>query len=110
MASILKFPIGEPGAAYEALMPEGAAFVHAGLQHGARQSWWLVPEQSILRVTGVAPAPDAIGYETRLLCVIGTGPQWHVRDGARHLATWQEGAFVWHLFDVDPRAARMVRP
>lgn len=40
--------------------------------------------------------PDSPIYLHRF-DVVGTG--WHVPDGSVYVGSWQDGSYVWHLYD-----------
>lgn len=77
---IYKYPIERTGLTAE--MPEGARIVSCQFQDGAISLWAIVD-------------PDAPLYR-RSFRVVGTGqdvaPNW------THIATLQQGSFVWHVF------------
>jgi hypothetical protein len=72
-------------AEYEVELPEGARFLAVQLQRQLPQAWWLCD-------------PSRPLVKRRLLCV-GTGIELPAQLLGPYLATWQDGAFVWHLFE-----------
>ena len=66
-------------------MPIGAQILHVDTQEpGQLATVWALCD------------PDAL-LEMRTLKVRGTGHC--VEEGLRHLATFQQGPFVWHVFE-----------
>lgn len=69
-------------------IPKGATFLSADIQNGQPQMWWLVN-------------PEAGVRELRGFRIVGTGHPT-IREGRdKHLATFQQPPFVWHLFEVE---------
>ena len=66
-------------------LPEGAKFLHGGVQGGIPCAWFLVDEDNDL--------------ESRSFEVLGTGHEI-TNNNLEYLFTWQEPPFVWHLFEV----------
>lgn len=87
MSVIWKYPLGGMAEEYEVVMPEGAQVIHAGRQIDTLTLWALVPEAEV-------------PMERRTFALRGTGH--HVPEHAQHLRTWQDGPFVWHLFELHP--------
>lgn len=67
-------------------MPVGATILSVQMQGGTAQLWALVDPYA--------------GTERRRFAVIGTG--WDIPDHHVYLGTWQDGPFVWHLFEATP--------
>jgi hypothetical protein len=65
------------------MMPEGAEVLHVEYQHGRPCLWALVDTERIL--------------VTHHFRIFGTGEEVPV-SARDHVATFQEGLFVWHLF------------
>lgn len=40
--------------------------------------------------------------ESRRLYVIGTGQPFDTNDVTKYIGTWQNGGFVWHLYEAHP--------
>ena len=76
---IYKFEI-RPGS--ETLLPRGAKVIHVGMQ-GLIPCVWAIVDPSA-----------RMDKEYR---VFGTGHE--VPDGWRHVGTWLDAPFVWHLFE-----------
>ena len=72
----------EPGGKWSINMPGGAKVVAFQLHDG-------VPTVSAEVMPDVEP-------ERREFIVVGTGHD--IPGGAEHVGTWQEGVFVWHLY------------
>lgn len=68
-------------------LPKGAKYLDVQLQGGVPQIWCMCD-------------PDA-PLELRYLAIHGTGNPMPDNPGT-YLATFQTGAFVWHLFEVSP--------
>ncbi len=66
-------------------MPEGAVVRHVAPQGSTVCLWAEVPEKTAVTVTRK--------FET-----YGTGHD--IPEGSRWVATWQQGVFVWHLYEV----------
>lgn len=86
MRSIWKFPLGVAldDKAAEVTMPEGAQVAHFGLQDGSPTVWALVDSDN-------PPEP-------RRFQIFGTGHP--LPRGCRHVGTYGDGPFVWHVFEM----------
>lgn len=89
LKTILKYPIPPTPGDFVSL-PAGARILSVQMQAGRPQMWALVD-------------PDAIESPTlRAIAVFGTGSPIE-GDPGQYLATFQDGPFVWHVFDRTPR-------
>lgn len=81
--NIFKYPveIGE----FSHQMPVGAKILTAALQNGEPQMWAIVDKSQPV--------------EERKFQVIGTGHEFDLSD-KRFISTFQQGPFVWHLFEL----------
>lgn len=87
MRTIWKFPI-DLGDLVTVVMPAGATVIHVDTQGGHLTMWAEVDSRH---------AP-----EERHFVVVGTGhPVPDLAD--EHVASWQQGPFVWHLYTVGER-------
>lgn len=79
---ILKYPFDQTHTAF----PEGAEILKVGMQHGVLTVWALVDPKA----------------GTLYPAIYGTGEQ--AQEGSRHLFTFFEGGYVWHVFEpnMDP--------
>ena len=69
-------------------MPEGSEIIHVENQNGVPTLWALV-------------CPNALPVQ-RSFSIRGTG---HPVDSIlHHLKSWQDGQFVWHLFEAQPQS------
>ncbi len=70
-------------------MPKGARVRHVALQSGIPCLWAEVN-------------PGARGKETKVFRVRGTGQPFECEDSysTGYLGTFQQGEFVWHVFDA----------
>lgn len=86
MRSVWKFPLGVrlDDKAAEVTMPAGAAIVHFALQGGEPTVWAQVDSDE---------AP-----EVRRFRIFGTGHP--LPRGSRHVGTYGDGPFVWHVFEM----------
>lgn len=66
-------------------MPRGAKFLHVSLQAGEPCLWAIVDPQA-----------DKV---RRLIRVRGTGYEIPDGDSELHIGTFQQGPYVWHVFD-----------
>lgn len=89
MKTILKYPLPlVPGESVG--MPAGARILDVQMQGFRPYLWALVDE-------------DAIGTPTaRAIAVYGTGAPID-GDPGHYVGTFQDGVFVWHVFDCTPR-------
>ena len=87
MSVIWKFPVFIDDGAIRHSMPRVRKFLSLQVQGsgGGAQMWWLVDSD----------APR----ESVLFVIHGTGHSFDAA-GETYLGTWQEDAFVWHLFEV----------
>lgn len=83
MKQVWKYSL--PNGSAEIEMPAYAEVVHVGLQNDVLQIWAVVD-------------PDAKRKELRVFHVYGTGHG--IRDNAKHVGTWFDAPFVWHLFEI----------
>ena len=83
--TIWKFPIPIQGS-IPIEIPIGARFLSAQYQDGQGPMMWCEVD------------PDA-KKEVREFYLIGTGHP--IPEHARYLCTFQQGVFVWHLYDAD---------
>lgn len=79
MRSVWKYPLGTRTMA----MPQGAEILCIQMQDGCAVAWALVDTE----------APLA----SRTFGVFGTGHE--VPPDYTYVGTWQQGPFVWHLFE-----------
>ena len=79
--TVWKFPFAIDDAVVIA-MPEGAELLNVGCQEGQPCIW--------ARVNPEAP------YVNRMFHICGTG---HPAPSTDHVATFQQGPLVWHLFE-----------
>jgi hypothetical protein len=86
MTTIWKFPIPIRDD-ISIIMPVGARVLHVGCQLGHPCMWATVDPD----------APPA----ARNFRVLGTGHRFR-GDERQHVGTFQQGTFVWHLFETDP--------
>lgn len=85
MSRIWKYPVKGPN--FELAMPQGARVLTVQVQHGEPVLWALVdPEKPHAR---------------RAFLLIGTGHDFDA-TGLNYVGTFQEGPFVWHLFEEPP--------
>lgn len=80
--SLATFPEGIA----EIEMPAYAEVVHVGLQDRTPTIWAVVD-------------PDAKRKELRRFKIYGTGHG--IRENAKHVGTWFQGPYVWHLFEIE---------
>lgn len=66
------------------MMSAGAKIVHAGMQNETLCIW--------------AEVGSNPGTEVRLFRVVGTGHG--IAETAVHVATFQLGVYVWHIFEI----------
>lgn len=81
MKVIYKYPVDTE---FELALPVGSQVLHVEAQNGRPQMWVLQPLETKV--------------ETRKFKVFGTGHHVAVNNPI-HMGTWQEGTFVWHLFE-----------
>ena len=88
MITVWKFELGDidHGTKRRIEMPQGAEILHAECQYHRPCVW--------ARVDPQAPT------ESRLLLITGTGLEAPSEHEAKHVATFQQGAFVWHLWEM----------
>ena len=67
-------------------MPIGAKILTVQLQMGVPCLW-------------VEVNPEEEGQEQRQFQVVGTG-RGLSKNPRNHIGTWQDGAYVWHLFEL----------
>lgn len=83
---ILKYPI-TPGK-FEIELPRGAKVLTVQAQRGKGCMWVAVEEE----------------YKTTARRFLGIGTGWSVDrllNKFKYLGTWQEGPYVWHLFEEE---------
>ncbi len=87
---IHKYPIPFRGpGAFNLLLPRDASALCVQLQHGQPQVWvWLDQNDPM--------------QESRTFHVVGTGQPVELRKPWRYVSTWQDGPFVWHMFQEAP--------
>lgn len=68
-------------------LPIDAKALHVGSQDKNVCVWWLVDRLAVLGI--------------RRLLLVGTGHPL-TRDDLTYIGTTQQGAFVWHVFEVKP--------
>lgn len=87
---IWKFPIafGSDIPKLDISMPKGARIIHAGPDPSGRPCVWV---ECIPRI----PSEET---EKRFFTVIGTG--WEVPDKGKHVASYVDGSFVWHIYEI----------
>ena len=85
MRTLWKFPVtGLHGEPVVLEMPRGATVVRFAMQCGQPTLWAEVdPDQEC---------------ERREFAVLGTGHP--IADGAAYVGSWEQGPFVWHLYDM----------
>jgi hypothetical protein len=83
MRAIWKFPLVW-GGSQDVEMPKGATVLTVQKQGMVATIWAIVDPLA--------------AKERRTFKVMGTGWQFDP-DGLHYLATWQDGEFVWHLFE-----------
>lgn len=86
MKTIWKFQLPSPLCVIE--MPAGATVIRVGRQGASICLWAIVETDNPM--------------ETRSFATVGTGHR--IPPESRHLGTWDDGPFVWHLFEPE-RAA-----
>lgn len=99
MKTILKYPLSATWPSITrlpVLMPAGARILSVQMQSGRPYLWALVDD-------------DAIETPTeRALAVYGTG-QPIDDDPGHYVGTFQDGVFVWHVFDRTPRETKKTK-
>lgn len=87
MAQVIwKFPVDTEVKCFNVELPESARFLCVQTQSGKPQMWWLVnPSNS---------------KATNKFTTFGTGLPISKNPGT-YLGTWQDGPYVWHLFQED---------
>ncbi len=85
MKRVYKFPVHFM-ASFSYPMSADAEIVHVALQDGQPHFWFC---------TDTLAPPVSRHFQ-----VFGTGHD--IPHNAKHLGSWLEGAFVWHLFEVFP--------
>ena len=90
MKTIWKFTLtGHPGTLISLDMPAGAKILDCQPQLGVPTIWAIVD--------------PAHGLVKRRFFVFGTGWNMEDFDGKLvHIRTFQDGVFVWHVFEVTP--------
>lgn len=81
---VWKFPLGDSPGVATLKMPRDTQILSAHMQAGMLCMWGLVN-------------PHGVTSERRFL-IVGTG--CHVPEFKQHIATVQDGRFVWHVFEV----------
>lgn len=68
-------------------MPKGARIIHAGADPSGEPCVWVecIPNEET-------------ETEIRFFTVIGTG--WKAPNKGRHIASYVDGSFVWHIYEV----------
>tara|TARA_R110000796_G_scaffold221735_1_gene337911 strand:- start:81 stop:344 length:264 start_codon:yes stop_codon:yes gene_type:complete len=66
-------------------MPKGAEILTVKLQNDTPTLWALIDTYVGLE-------------ESRLIVIRGTGH--HIEDNAKYIATYVDGPFVWHIFEL----------
>jgi hypothetical protein len=66
-------------------MPKGAEILTVQMQHGKPMLWALVDIDH--------------SNESRAIVIIGTGHDFDFPD-YKYIATFQDGAYVWHVFEI----------
>lgn len=84
MKTIYKYKIDRFDATTTIELPESAEVLHCAIQYGEYCIW--------VRLDTDAPRIK------RSFTVVGTG--WEIEDDMNHISTIQDGAFVWHIFEV----------
>jgi hypothetical protein len=88
--TIHKFPVGTPGSQFTARMPAEAKMLTVQMQDGKPFMWALVDQH--------------LGKVDRRFITFGTG--WELEGfeakHMRYIGTFQDGQFVWHLFELKP--------
>ena len=72
--------------ATEIRVPVGSKVIHVGMQNGAPYIWVEVSTNPHLDIEG------------RYFEIAGTG--WEIEDDAVHIGSVIDGAFVWHIYEV----------
>lgn len=90
MKTILKFPITADNLENIIEMPVNAKIVHVGYQDEILTMW--------------AECDTESAKERHKFDIFGTG-QKIVPENAKHIHSWLESVFVWHLYDVTEVAA-----
>ena len=85
--AIWKFPL--TGEAVD--MPIGSSILAVQDQRGIPTLWALVD-------------PHAAATEERRFVIMPTGRVFQI-NGKRHIGTYQQGPFVWHLFEITQEGA-----
>lgn len=85
MSRIWKYPV--KGTHFALAMPEGARVLSVQIQHGEPVLWALVDPEGIRR--------------ERRFAIVGTGHDFDA-TALNYVGTFQEGPFVWHLFEEPP--------
>lgn len=85
MKKVFKYPF--PIGAFNLEMPNGAKILHVGIQGHTPCLWAEV-------------SPDD-QHELRRFIVHGTGHPI-MEDGRKHIETFLDGSFVWHLYEMTP--------
>ena len=67
-------------------MPKGARILTVQMQ-GENPYIWAIVDQNMTK-------------EDRHFKVYGTGHDLNMKQNEEYIGTWQEGSFVWHLFEV----------
>ncbi len=85
--TVWKYPAVDPQRPHMTLsIPKSAVFLTLQPQCGAPMMWWLVNE-------------ERIEFERRSFQLVGTGERVPPRSTYR--GTYQQGPFVWHVFEED---------
>jgi hypothetical protein len=86
--AIHKYFLNHVAGVSDVAMPKGAKVIHCGVQRGDFQLWAIVDL-------------DEKQTERRHFVIIGTGQKFDASDLERmkHLVTFQQDIFVWHVFE-----------
>jgi len=95
MKQVWKFSVATaPLGTAEIEMPVGAEVVHVGFQDSQLTIWALVDSDAKRK----DHHQQTHVTEPRRFKVYGTGSG--IREKAKHVWTWFDGPFVWHLFEI----------
>lgn len=85
MRSVWKYPLRlERGDEQDFDMPAGARVVHVAPQAGVATLW--------------ADVETSAAVLRRRFLIVGTG--YPAPDDGEHVGSWQQGSFVFHLFEI----------
>ena len=84
---IWKYSMG-PTMDHTLSMPRGAEAIHADIQEGTFQLWAIIPN------------PEAEKEDRHFLIAPTGGPGDDRVAKQNHVATFQDGHYVWHVFEV----------